>query len=77
MKKLSKRQIEVLQLIAEAKNNKKIADLLYIQPRTVECHITQIFVKLDLSSNELHCRVAASNMFNFSKDRLIKEGLII
>jgi DNA-binding NarL/FixJ family response regulator len=45
---LSPREREVLALIAEGHSNPGIADLLVLSTKTVESHVHQIFVKLDL-----------------------------
>jgi DNA-binding NarL/FixJ family response regulator len=45
---LTDREREVVKLVAEGKKNKEIADLLYISPRTVEHHRTNILRKLNL-----------------------------
>lgn len=45
---LTPRQREVLQLVAEGKTIKEIAQLLNISPKTVEFHKTQIMNQLDL-----------------------------
>ena len=47
---LSKREREVLQLIAEGKSTKKIAAMLHISVKTVETHRKQIMDKLDIHS---------------------------
>ena len=47
---LSKREYEVLQLIAEGKSTKEIAATLYISVKTVETHRKQIMDKLDIQS---------------------------
>ncbi len=47
---LTSRQREVLQLIAEGKANKEIANILYISVKTVEYHKSLIMSKLDLHS---------------------------
>lgn len=47
---LSKRERQVLGLIAEGKSNKSIADKLFISERTVERHVSNIFLKLDVAS---------------------------
>lgn len=47
---LSKREREVLQLIAEGKSTKDIAAKLYVSIKTVETHRKQIMDKLDLHS---------------------------
>ncbi len=46
--KLTTREREVLQLIAEGKANKEIADLLYLSVKTVETHKAHIMEKLNL-----------------------------
>ena len=47
---LSSREREILQLIAEGKANKEIAEILFISPSTVETHRAHIMEKLDLHS---------------------------
>jgi len=47
---LSGREIEVLRLVATGKTNRAIAAELFISERTVERHVSNIFVKLDVSS---------------------------
>ena len=47
---LSDREREVLQMIAEGRANKEIANLLYISPTTVETHRAHILRKLNLHS---------------------------
>lgn len=46
---LTKREYEVLTLIAEGLNNKDIADKLYISGKTVKNHVSNIFKKLGLN----------------------------
>lgn len=43
--KLSKREEEVVQLVATGLSNKEIADKLFISVRTVKAHLTSIFSK--------------------------------
>jgi DNA-binding NarL/FixJ family response regulator len=45
---LTDREREVLELIAEGRNNAAIGQRLYLSPKTVETHIHQIFQKLGL-----------------------------
>lgn len=47
---LSKREKEVLRHVNEGKNNKEIARLLYISPRTVETHRSHILQKMKIDS---------------------------
>ena len=57
---LSAREREVLGLVAEGCSNKAIAEKLIIAERTVEAHVTQIFLKLDVdTSPDSHRRVLA------------------
>jgi DNA-binding NarL/FixJ family response regulator/class 3 adenylate cyclase len=57
---LTAREREVLELMAEGRTNQAIADRLYVTPRAVEKHVTNIFGKLDLrATTEDHRRVLA------------------
>lgn len=49
-KDLSKREVEVLKLIAEGMSNRDIADKLFISIRTVDAHRNHIMQKLNLKS---------------------------
>jgi DNA-binding CsgD family transcriptional regulator len=44
--RLSTREVEVLRLVAAGRSNPKIAEALFISPRTVTTHLTHIFDKL-------------------------------
>jgi len=46
--KLTQRELEVLRLIAEGKNNKEIGDELFISEKTVKNHVSNIFKKIDV-----------------------------
>jgi DNA-binding CsgD family transcriptional regulator len=45
---LSAREIEILRLVASGRSSKEIADAVFISPRTVTTHISNIFAKLDV-----------------------------
>lgn len=47
---LSARELEVLLLVASGKTNRAIADVLFLSEKTVDRHVSNIFVKLDLPS---------------------------
>ena len=51
IRKLTARQREVLQLLAEGKTAKEVADILFISPRTVEFHKYRIMEELGMSSS--------------------------
>ncbi|MCI0602819.1 response regulator transcription factor [bacterium] len=48
--RLNDREREVLQLIAEGHTNKAIADILFISPKTVDNHRTNLMRKLNIHS---------------------------
>jgi DNA-binding NarL/FixJ family response regulator len=57
---LTEREKEVLELVAEGLSNKAIASRLFVTERTVEAHVKQILLKLDLDVDpESHRRVRA------------------
>jgi len=45
---LSERELEIIKLIAGGLSNKEIADQLFISPRTVDTHRTNLMKKLDI-----------------------------
>lgn len=58
---LTRREREVLRLMAQGFSNQKIADTLFISIRTVKAHITSIFTKLDLTSRSAAVAYAHRN----------------
>ena len=59
---LSRRELEVLRLVASGKSNREIAAVLVISEHTVARHVQNIFAKLGLSSR------AAATAFAFEHD---------
>ncbi len=47
---LSKRELELLELLAEGLSNQDIAERLFLSPLTVKVHVRNIYSKLDVSS---------------------------
>jgi len=45
---MSRRELEVLQLIAEGLSNQEIADKLFVSPNTIKTHSAQIFEKMEV-----------------------------
>ncbi|HEX5837663.1 MAG TPA: response regulator transcription factor [Anaerolineales bacterium] len=46
---LTERELEVLRLISQGRNNQEIAHQLFLSPKTVRNHITNIFSKLQVA----------------------------
>ena len=55
---LTKREIEVLRLVALAQSNREIAATLVLSEKTVERHLSHIFDKLQVTSRTGATRVA-------------------
>lgn len=61
LRELTPRELDVLRLVAEGKNNAGIAEALFLTERAVEKHINSIFSKLELGEEPLvHRRVKAT-----------------
>jgi DNA-binding CsgD family transcriptional regulator len=56
---LSRREREVVRLVAEGRTNGEIADALVISPRTVERHLANIYGKLDVEGKAARAAAAA------------------
>jgi DNA-binding NarL/FixJ family response regulator len=56
---LSRREAEVLRLVAEGLSNQEIADRLILSKHTVHRHVSSILAKLDLSSRAAAAAYAA------------------
>ncbi|MEJ2616206.1 MAG: LuxR C-terminal-related transcriptional regulator, partial [Ignavibacteriaceae bacterium] len=53
------RELEVLRLIAEGKNNEEIAEKLFLSIRTIEKHITNIYSKMGISGKSARAYAAS------------------
>lgn len=47
--RISARELEVLQLLANGHSNKEIAAELFVSPNTVKTHIARLYEKLEVS----------------------------
>jgi DNA-binding NarL/FixJ family response regulator len=47
---LTPREVEVIRLLASGRSNREIADLLFVSPKTVARHLSNIFTKTGTSS---------------------------
>jgi len=60
LQKLSERESELLELMAQGRSNSAICEHLFLSPKTVETHVRSIFNKLDLPlTADDHRRVLA------------------
>lgn len=58
---LTKRELEILQKIADGKTSQEIADLLFISPRTVDTHRANLIQKLGVKNSAGLVRYAIEN----------------
>jgi DNA-binding NarL/FixJ family response regulator len=58
---LTRRECEVLQLLADGKSNKAIADALYISEKTVKNHVSNILQKMNVNDRTQAVVVAIKN----------------
>ncbi|HET8845326.1 MAG TPA: tetratricopeptide repeat protein, partial [Ktedonobacteraceae bacterium] len=56
--KLTRRELDVLRLLAQGYADARIANLLFISPRTVNTHLRSIYAKLGVSSRSAATRIA-------------------
>jgi DNA-binding NarL/FixJ family response regulator len=47
---LTRREVEIVRLVAMGRTNREIAQQLFLSPRTVEMHVGSILLKLDCRS---------------------------
>lgn len=58
---LSKREVEVLRLVAEGLTTQEVAERLYLSVRTVENHLRSIYGKLNVSTRAAATRIAVEH----------------
>lgn len=46
---ISKREYDVLELIAQGHTNQEVADKLFVSPNTIKTHLANLFAKLDVN----------------------------
>ncbi|HEX5991723.1 MAG TPA: LuxR C-terminal-related transcriptional regulator [Thermomicrobiales bacterium] len=57
--RLTRRELEVLELVARGETDQRIADQLYLSRRTINCHVANILTKLDVRSRTAAVMTAA------------------
>ena len=55
---LTKRETEVLSLVAQGHTSQETADALFLSPRTVSFHLSQVYEKLGVSNRVQAFRLA-------------------
>ena len=61
---LTEREQEILKLLVEGQDYKKIASTLYISPKTVRTHISRIYEKLHINSKAQAIQLAHKYNWN-------------
>ncbi|MFD0852114.1 response regulator transcription factor, partial [Actinomadura adrarensis] len=62
---LTSRELEVLKLVAEGRNNKEIAATLFISPKTASVHVSNILAKLNVTSRtQAAAKAHTDNLFS-------------
>ena len=56
--RLTKREVEVLGLIAQGHSSQDASDLLYVSKRTVDFHLANVYAKLGVTNRVQAFRVA-------------------
>ena len=59
---LTRREKEVLRLLADGLSNREIAERLFISPKTAEHHVSRIYAKLGVSTRPEAAAYAARNL---------------
>ncbi|RYG24691.1 response regulator transcription factor [bacterium] len=57
--RLTKRETEVLSLVAQGLTSQEVADQLFLSARTVSYHLAQVYAKLEVSNRVQAFRVAS------------------
>ena len=58
-RRLTRREMEVLHLVARGETDQGIANQLYVSRRTINCHVANILAKLDVPSRTAAVMTAA------------------
>jgi len=63
LKELTHRELEVLSWMAKGYRNGTIAEVLCVDPKTIERHINAIYSKLNMVTDSKHPRVSAIMLY--------------
>ena len=74
LKDLTHRELEVLSWMAKGFRNSTIADVLCVDPKTIERHINSIYSKINMGAESKHPRVHATILYLKATGQLPIEG---
>jgi DNA-binding NarL/FixJ family response regulator len=57
---LSKREVEIMELLVDGKSNREIAEVLFLSEKTVKAHLAAIFRKLDVGNRTQAAMIGVS-----------------
>jgi DNA-binding CsgD family transcriptional regulator len=64
---VTSREVDVLKLVATGRTNKDIAAELFLSPKTVERHLSNLFVRLDVRNRQALAEIAAAQLGDGSR----------
>jgi len=76
LKELTNREMEVLSWMAKGYRNMTIAELLYVDPKTIERHINSIYSKLNGEADSMHPRVNSIMLYLKATAQLVHNDIV-
>ena len=76
LKELTHRELEVLSWMAKGYRNATIADVLCVDPKTIERHINSIYSKLNMVTDNKHPRVNSIMLYLKATGQLPNDALV-
>lgn len=76
LKELTHRELEVLSWMAKGYRNATIAEVLCVDPKTVERHINSIYSKLNMVTNSKHPRVSSIMLYLKATGQLPQDDFV-
>lgn len=76
LKELTSREMEVLSWMSKGFKNGTIAEVLAVEPKTIERHINSIYGKLSIASESKHPRVSAIMLYLRATGQLPAEDFV-
>lgn len=59
---VTSREVDVLKLVAAGRSNKEVADTLFLSPKTVERHLSSLFIRLEVANRRALVERAAPHL---------------